>query len=336
MKKFVKKEVLFSTGFLLLLTFMVCAQLKTFRVAKITQQTISLKQNIMSALPVDSISLAGVIDFHCHTGPDVNPRSLNDLQLVRLAKQAGMRGIVLKNHYTITADRAELAMQEVGGIEVFGGIVLNRSVGGINAEAVSRMVQIEGHRGKVVWLPTKDAENIFENPPSPRQFVSVVKRGKPVAELKELFQIVAQNDLVLQTGHSSPKESLIIIAAAKQAGVKKIVVTHAMLLGATINQMKQMAAMGAVIECCWQPAGLAGARSTGNPVSILNFVSAIKAIGADHFIIDSDLGQKTNPLHPDGMRAFISALSSGGLSRHDIDLMACQNPAELLGLPPSH
>jgi len=328
---FVKKALLYFTGSLLLMV-MLLGRLKIARAGKMSEQTGNLKQPIIPAIQIDSVSLAGVIDFHCHTGPDVAPRSMNDLQLVRLAKQSGMRGIVLKNHYTMTADRAALAMQEIGGIEVFGGIVLNRSVGGLNAEAVSRMVQFEGHRGKVVWLPTKDAENNFENPPGRRLFVPVVKSGKPVAELMELFKIISQHDLVLETGHSSPAESLIIIKSAKQAGVKKIVVTHAMLLRATIDQMKQMAAMGAVIECCWQPGGLAGAKTTVNPVSVEAFVQAIRAIGAEHFIIDSDLGQKNNPLHPEGMRAFIAALMSGGLSRHDIDLMARQNPAKLLGL----
>lgn len=330
---FVKKAQLYSTARLLLLTTIVWAQGKIVPVGHMSQQTIREGQRIMPTV-ADSNVLAGVIDFHCHTAPDVNARSLNDLQLVRLARQAGMRGIVLKNHYSMTADRAELVMQEIGGIEVFGGIVLNRSVGGINAEAVNRMVQFEGHRGKIVWLPTKDAENKFENPPGPRTFIPVVERGKPVAKLNEVFQIVAQNDLVLETGHSSPTESLIIIRAAKQAGVKKIVVTHAMILGSTIDQMKQMAAMGAVIECCWQPGGLPGAKTTDNPVSVTAYVHAIRSVGAEHFIIDSDLGQKGNPLHTDGMRTFIAALSSGGLTVHEIDLIARQNPAKLLGLDP--
>jgi hypothetical protein len=145
--------------------------------------------------------LAGTIDFHCHAGPDVGARSISDLDLARLAKKEGMRGIVLKNHYTMTADRAETAMKEVGGIEVFGGITLNRSVGGLNAEAVRRMAQMEGHRGKVVWLPTVDAENSFEHGPGPRKFVSVVKDGKPVPEMAEVYEVIAKNDLILETGH---------------------------------------------------------------------------------------------------------------------------------------
>jgi hypothetical protein len=285
------------------------------------------------AIPADTNSLAGVIDFHCHTGPDISVRSISDVELARLTKKDGMRGIVLKNHYTMTADRAQVAMQEVGGIEVFGGIVLNRSVGGINAEAIRRMVQIEGHRGKVVWLPTVDAENGFEHAPGLRQFVPVVKDGKPVPELAEVFQLIAKNNLVFETGHSSPQESLILIPAAKQAGVKNIVVTHAMLLGATLDQVKQMTAMGAIIEFCFQPAGLSYSK---NPSTIANYARVIKTVGAEHFIIDSDLGQKNNPLHPDGLRSFIAQLKANGLTEHDIDLIARKNPAKLLGLNSSN
>lgn len=284
-----------------------------------------------SKQPANVNPLAGTIDFHCHTGPDVSARSISDLDLVRLAKKDGMRGIVLKNHYFMTADRAQIAMQEVGGIEVFGGIALNRATGGINAEAVRRMAQFEGHRGKVVWLPTVDAENSFEHAPGPRQFVSVVKDGKPVPELAEVFQIIAKNNLVLETGHSTPQESLILIPAAKEAGVKNIVVTHAMLLGATLQQVKQMADMGAVIEFCWQTYLL---KNGIDQKGIAICANVIRTVGAAHFIIDSDLGQKNNPLHPDGMLAFINALKANGLSERDIDLVARKNPARLLGLDP--
>ncbi len=67
-------------------------------------------------------TLVGVIDFHCHSGPDSRPRSVTDIEIARLAKRAGMRGLVFKNHYTMTADRSALAMQVVGGIEIFGGM----------------------------------------------------------------------------------------------------------------------------------------------------------------------------------------------------------------------
>jgi hypothetical protein len=267
-----------------------------------------------SKQPANTNPLAGTIDFHCHAGPDVSNRPIS---------------------YTMTADRAETAMKEVGGIEVFGGIALNRSVGGLNAEAVRRMAAMEGHRGKVVWLPTVDAENSFEHSPQPRKFVSVVKDGKPVPEMTEVFDVIAKNDLILETGHSTPAESLILIPAAKQAGIKKIIITHAQLLGATVEQMKQMANMGAYIEFCWQTyLAKQGDKNTGDQKAIAECVKTIQAIGAEHCLIDSDLGQPGNPLHPEGMRAYILSLKANGMSERDIDLIARKNPAKLLGLPP--
>src|SRR5215204_7625647 len=101
---------------------------------------------------------AGVIDMHVHSHPDVFGRSMDDIDVATLAKAKGMRGIVLKNHVVTTADRAALVMKVVPGIEVWGGIVLNKAVGGINPAAVEWMHRIYGGRGKIVWLPTFDSD----------------------------------------------------------------------------------------------------------------------------------------------------------------------------------
>jgi microsomal dipeptidase-like Zn-dependent dipeptidase len=285
--------------------------------------------------------LAGVIDFHCHSGPDALPRSVTDLEIARIAKRAGMRGIVLKNHFTMTAGRAALAMREVGGLEVFGGVVLNRAVGGINPEAVRTMMMVEGRRGKVVWLPTFDAENHVRHAKENRPFVPVVKGGAPVAELAEVFTLVAEGDLVLATGHSSVEESLIIIEAAKKAGVKKILVTHAMAdpVDATEPQLRRLAATGAILECVWAThiAGPDAPTASGRAqkrVTVPEYAKAIQAVGAEHFLISSDLGQALNPIHTDGLKAFIAGLREKGLTGQEIDVVARQNPARLLGLDP--
>ncbi len=285
--------------------------------------------------------LAGVIDFHCHSGPDLLPRSVTDLEIARIAKRAGMRGIVLKNHFTMTAGRAALAMREVEGLEVFGGVVLNRAVGGINPEAVRAMMRMEGRRGRVVWLPTFDAENHVRHAKEDRPFVPVVRGGAPVPELAEVFTLVAQGDLVLATGHSSVDESLVLIGAAKKAGVKKILVTHAMAdpVDATEDQLRQLAATGAILECVWAThiAGPDAPTASGRAqkrVTVPEYAKAILALGAGHFLISSDLGQALNPIHTDGLRAFIAGLREQGLTAGDVDRVARQNPARLLGLEP--
>ena len=52
-------------------------------------------------------------------------RSIDALEVARLARSRGMRGIVLKNHYDSTAGLAYLARKEAPGLEVFGGVDLN-------------------------------------------------------------------------------------------------------------------------------------------------------------------------------------------------------------------
>src|SRR5580698_2524799 len=80
--------------------------------------------------------LAGVIDIHVHSAPDSTPRKIDAIDLARLAKTRGMRGLVLKNHYEPTASLAYVVRKEVPGIEIFGGVDLNLSVGGMNPSAV--------------------------------------------------------------------------------------------------------------------------------------------------------------------------------------------------------
>ena len=111
-------------------------------------------------------------------------------------------------------NRAWLAEQETGQ-RCYGGVALNRAVGGLNPEAIRRMVTFTGGRGKVVWLPTFDAENHVRRFGETRPSIPVVRDGRPVPELGEIFALVARHDLVLETGHSSPEESLVLIRAAR-------------------------------------------------------------------------------------------------------------------------
>jgi hypothetical protein len=295
--------------------------------------------SVIGGFAAEDISLAGAIDFHCHSAPDTVARSVSSFTVVRNAKAASMRAVVLKNHFVSTAALAQLAMEEIGGVEVFGGIVLNRSAGGINAEAVRKMSQVAGKRGRIVWLPTFDAENQVTFGKENRPFVPVVKDGQPVPALAEVFQVIADADLIFATGHSAPAESLVLLDAAKKAGVKRLLVTHVLTdpTRATVAQMKQMAALGAVMEMTWLAhLGAPLSQTPGAPISkavpVADAARAIREVGADHFIITSDLGQANNPIHTTGLRAFIGALKGQGVTDAEIDLVTRKNAARLLGL----
>src|SRR5215212_2986563 len=172
-------------------------------------------------------SLNGVVDIHVHSDPDSVPRSIDAIDIAKLAKSEGIRALVLKNHYEATASLAYLVRKEVPGIEIFGGIALNRAVGGVNPAAVDRMTKVKGGWGRVVWMPTFDAENQVRDSKENRPFVSVSKNGALLPEVKEVLAIIAKNKLTLATGHSTPQEDLMLIGGAKEMGVQRIVVTHA-------------------------------------------------------------------------------------------------------------
>ncbi len=274
-------------------------------------------------------TLQGVVDIHAHSGPDSVPRSIDSLSLVRLAQQRGLRGLVLKNHYEPTAALAGLARKEVPGLAVFGGIALNLTVGGINPAAVERMTRVEGGWGKIVWMPTFDAENQVKFSKENRPFVSISRQGKLLPEVLKVLDLIAKHDLVLATGHSTPAEDLLLIEEGLRRGVKRMVVTHGMLapVKMSVEQARQAAKLGAYIEFVGN--AMVGATRS---VEFKDYAAVMRQIGFDRVIVSSDLGQRGNPLHPDGLEQIFAGLRQAGLTVAEIEQMAKKNPARLLGL----
>src|SRR5262249_46349777 len=159
----------------------------------------------------------------------------------------GMRGIVLKNHYDPTAGLAFLARKVAPGLEVFGGIDLNLTVGGMNPVAVEHMTQVAGGWGRFVWMSTFDAENQVRYSKEQRPFVSVAENGALLPSAKAVVAVIAKHRLVLATGHVSADEGLLLLREGRQQGVTHMVVTHAMNapILMTVPQMRQAGALGA-------------------------------------------------------------------------------------------
>jgi len=274
--------------------------------------------------------LDGVIYIHVHTAPDSVPRSIDAIDLAKLAESRGMRAIVLKNHFAPTASDAYLVHKVVPGIQVFGGIDLNLSVGGMNPAAVEKMALTTGHLGKLVWMATYDTYAQVMKAKEQRPYVAVSRNGELLPETKAVIAMIAKYDLVMATGHNSAEDDLLLIQESRRQGVKQMVVTHAMLTptSMTIAQMQQAARLGAYIEFVYN--GLIGA---GKQFDFADYANAIRAIGPEHCILSSDMGQPANPLHPDGLQLFFDGLKKQGLSQAGIDRMSKVNPARLLSLP---
>jgi hypothetical protein len=279
--------------------------------------------------PEAARTLAGAVDIHVHSYPDERPRSIHAIDVAKLAGSRGMRAIVLKNHYESTAGTAYLVRTVVPNLEVFGGIALNLTVGGINTAAVEHMTRVSGGWGRIVWMPTFDAENQVRFSKENRPFVSVSRKGELLPEVKTVIGIIAKAGLVLATGHSSPDEGLMLLREGRRQGVRQMIVTHAILQPVLMNvpQMQEAAKLGAFIEFVGGSPEGQGAAARLDGIAV-----AIRQVGAASSILSSDLGQQGNPLPPDGFASFILALRARGFSERDLDLMSKENPARLLGL----
>ena len=288
--------------------------------------TVQTQQKPVSSADAD---LRGAIDIHVHTLPDDRPRALDALQAARNARDRGMRAIVLTSHYEFTAGLAYMVRQQVPGIEVFGGIDLNLPVGGMNPAALDYMAKVTGGYGRIVWMSTFDAENQVRTAKEDRPSVAVSRGGELLPETRAVIAAIARHGFTLATGHVSPQEGLAILRAARQAGVARTVVTHAMNapIQMSVPEMREAAALGAFIEF------VGGSVTTKDaPARLDRFAAAIKEIGAQFCILSSDLGQVGNALPTDGFAAFIGEMRRRGISEADLDLMTRRNPARVLGL----
>jgi len=269
--------------------------------------------------------LQGVIDIHIHTNPDVRVRRLSDLQLAAEARRVGARAIVIKSHLVTTMDRAAIAREAVPGIDVFGGIVLNPHVGGLNAVAVDTAIKLGA---KIVWLPTSFSSNERKRQ-GKSDGVETVAGGKVLPALLPILKMIAEADIALATGHLTPAETLVVVEEARRQGIGKIVVNHPewMSVDMSIDDQKRLAQFDVFFERCY-------ARNEGGKYD-KNFrrnLDAMETLGFESTIVATDGGQVENPVWSEALAEYIGFLQQAGVPKAMIDRMTKVNPAKALGI----
>jgi len=255
---------------------------------------------------MQNTGLNGVTDIHIHTAPDIKPRFGSDIEIALNSKNELMQSIVLKSHSEPTSGRAKIA-SEITGFPVFGGVVLNQSVGGLNLDAVKTCAAMDG---KFIWFPTTS--------------VSSVKFD--IERVEEIIQIIAENNMVLSTGHLKPEQIFTLIDMAHSQGIWKIVVNHpfAKVVSATFDEQIEMSKYAFLEHCfvtCMKQ------HQNLDPVSIKD---SIRMVGADRCIMATDFGQSHNPSPSDGMKEYIKILGNLGVNKSDIHKMTIENPGKLI------
>jgi hypothetical protein len=286
--------------------------------------------------------LKGVVDIHLYAEPCVYERMFNEIDLAKQARDAGYRAMLIKCHHAINADRAQNVMKMVAGIGVYGGVVLNYFVGGLNPEAVEAAIALGA---KEIWMPNMHSAHHIEIVGS-AEYTVLTKRtktkraskkikgisiftleGKLRPEVYEILDLIANANIILGTGHLSIEEVFALVKAAKDAKVERILVQHpeSYVTKWPIEKQVAIAKAGAILEHNF-------AQCDQEQVKPAFIAQAIKAAKPSQCVMASGLGQIYGNHPIDGMRQFIRLMLREGISENDIDLMARKRPAELLGL----
>jgi hypothetical protein len=271
------------------------------------------------------------IDTHVHGGSDPFERRQLEDEIAIDCTKAKMKAVVIKTWYTPSASRNALVQKivnkwaeenEMNPVKVFGGVTLNNSVGGLNPEAVVKCLGFP--RFKYVWMPMADSyyHNLVVFNRRNQGIHIIDEHGKVPPKLKEILRIIADNNLILASGHYPYRETAILMEEAKKLGVKKMEIVHPTLIHSkhTLAEMKEMANEGVKL-------GLMGIASVNTRFleGFRWYIKVIKTL-ADSMVYGSDSGQIQNPTHMEGTKWLIRILLAYGVTENEIRKIFHTNP----------
>jgi len=271
--------------------------------------------------------LSGTLDLHIHTSPDIQPRRLDDIQAAEAAKLAGMRAILIKSHVVLTADRAMIAEKVVGGVRIFGGLVLNHTVGGFNLDAVEAAITMGA---KVVWMPTHSALSMARWTGDDGGLSIFDKERAILPVVHEILDRILQANIALGTGHLSVEESVALVRLAKSMRLKKIIITHpeSVLIRMPLEIQQDINGPGVFYERCF--VDTTPLMNFGTTIEEIG--SHIRAVGLDSTFVSTDFGQVANPSPVEGMSIYLASLRAMGFTEREISKIAYLTPAFLMDL----
>jgi len=252
-----------------------------------------------------------------------------------------MRGILVKSHHHNTVfDVLAMADQlKDAPTPVYGGVALNSEVGGVNPSAVAVAIKMGG---RCVWGPTVSALQHIQAhshddgfPTAGADLEEKVESiwdesGEVSADAVRVTQLVADADILLSSGHLDVDSIRGLFQTAQKNGVKRLLLHHPdFIIGASPEAVREFVGYGAYVEheiSMYHP----DVAAPHWPIEQL--INWIETIGPEHTVIDSDLGQKENPLPVDGYIYIVQQLLDHGITEQDVRQMICRNTAYLLGL----
>lgn len=281
--------------------------------------------------------LHGAYDMHLHFAPEAwMTRRFDALDTALHLRDAGLAGFVLKNRTYCTQPLAQLVRRLVPEIQVFGCLVLDGEVGGLNYQAVKAAAEIGT---KVLYMPVFFSANsmpvvkrLFNVDIGAETYSIIDDAGALLPQVADILRVVKDYDMVLCSGHVSPREVKALADRCLGIGISKLVLTHPMSQFVceeflSFDDLAQLAHAGCTIEHCAQ-----AISPTSERLDPAIFVEGIRAQGAEHCILTTDFGGIPHPTIAEGLRLFMSSLLRHGLTEREIELMVKVNPRRLLGV----
>lgn len=260
------------------------------------------------------------VDTHCHGGSEPIERLLLEDDIAVDYTRAGLRAVVIKTHFSPSASRVPLVQRfivdwagrhDLRPVRVLGGICLNHAVGGLNPQAVRAWAKEPGCR--YVWLPSIDSYHHYQvvHGQEGKGIRILDDNGRLLPQMREILKIVADNDLVLATGHYPHEpDKRVLVEEAIQAGVRRIENQHAGMplhCKSSTEQIKEFSKLGvkhgitALVPLVYNP-----------PEGYDYLVRLVSEVGPDHFVFGTDFGQVQNPAHLVGVRWFVKYMLAYG------------------------
>ncbi len=294
-----------------------------------------------------------ILDLHVHIGPEFLRRRYTIKSLAEEA-QREFFGFAAKNHFQPTTAWAAMISTNYK-IPIIGSITLNKSVGGINPEAVRAALsgfkinpqKTNRERGRfIVWMPTIHAEahlinnnrkDIISEWGCATRYQSTYPKGTGLTvldkedanllnkETLKVLELIAKEDLILATGHLSSKEVELLVKEALNIGVKRIIITHPFFKATNMSIEKQVELSKfkrVFLELCY-----VNLKMDNIPISL--YIKLIKVAGPENIILSTDLGQLSSETVGEGWRNYFKLLKKEGVSKNKFIQMAIENPHKI-------
>ena len=290
--------------------------------------------------------LKGSVDNHIHCCPHINKRSTNIFEVIKKAEQLKMHAVGLMDNFSNTSGYASLVKKYLPKLKlkVFGGLIMEPPSGGVsyeNAKISLNYSYFKNDGAKFISFPTHHTRHIAKLEKRKKNYIKNcfhVPDTGPTQETMKILELIAQKNIVMNTGHLSAKETINLVKYAKKIGVKKILIPSNTFDLTTITKLKKFRPkfefsyffISKATDIPLTHVDGEKHKIQGTNEKLLKIL--IKTAGPKNVILSSDCGVSILPKPHIGFSKFINHIQKLGFSKKEIEYMIKINPKKLFNL----